>query len=630
MEISTRSYRTAGMAFTMAGTLALAPVGLAVGERATPLPIVSAPNIQLSAAINPADVQALIANLYSALDDVTQTVAEVSLAPGNSLVDALTSANAVNGEVWNGLINATDSAPLRALLGALSMMSTHNFGELIKTVDALNTDIAVLPAQIFQTIGFAVTGSLTAALGAVTNLINQPSAASSYTGLASSALQQVIFAGQGALQTVDWTGQAVLNAANTVVDGLWEQVPGALIGLDDALYQAAEQSDSAVVDAVIAAVQGLAVAPAFAISNSALGLASSLVGAGIGGFNTAMKSGAWVLAYPIYAVQDALKTVGDKPLDAQSYATALAQLVGGGFNVGNKAITAGASLLSLPVGLVGDLNGNVADTIVSLTGAVGEMGSAILAAAGLPADVAAGPKTLALEVTSAVRTTQKFIDTNLVSPVNELIANAEHGLLNVSSTVQGAVNSALGATDLADPNTRTEWGYHPFSSGDSSSDSSDAVEKAAVSRLKAAFAAPISPKPAAGLELAPDQGDVVAVPAGAVSGTNVATADTANSAAEADAGEPATESPASTGRHRTGASERAVSVKSLLKESRDAQKADREAKREQVRDRLNAGQRGVEGKRGAMKSDRGAGTSKTNAGAQNDGSKKKDAGGNAA
>lgn len=626
MEISTRSYRTAGMAFTMAGTLALAPVGLAVGERATPLPIVSAPNIQLSAAINPADVQALIANLYSALDDVTQTVAEVSLAPGNSLVDALTRANAVNGEVWNGLINATDSAPLRALLGALSMMSTHNFGELIKTVDALNTDIAVLPAQIFQTIGFAVTGSLTAALGAVTNLINQPLAASSYTGLASSALQQVIFAGQGALQTVDWTGQAVLNAANTVVDGLWEQVPGALIGLDDVLYQAAEQSDSAVVDAVIAAVQGLAVAPAFAISNSALGLASSLVGAGIDGFNTAMKSGAWMLAYPIYAVQDALKTVGDKPLDAQSYATALAQLVGGGFNVGNKAITAGASLLSLPVGLVGDLNGNVADTIVSLTGAVGEMGSAILTAAGLPADVAAGPKTLALEVTSAVRATQKFVDTNLVSPVNELIANAEHGLLDVSSTVQGAVNSALGATDLADPNTRTEWGYHPFSS----SDSSDAVEKAAVSRLKAAFAAPISPKPAAGLELAPDQGDVVAVPAEAVSGTNVDTAGPANSAAEADAGETATESPASTGRHRTGASERAVSVKSLLKESRDAQKADREAKREQVRDRLNAGQRGVEGKRGAMKSDRGAGTSKTNAGAQNNDSKKKDAGGNAA
>ncbi|WP_280833401.1 hypothetical protein [Mycolicibacterium frederiksbergense] len=599
------------MALTAAGTLALAPVVLPVGERSALLPIVSAPDIRLSAVIDPADVQALIANLYSTLDDVTQTVAAVSLVPGNSIVDVLTRANAVNGELWNGLINATDSVQLRGLLAALGSMSTNNFSELIATVDALNIDIAMLPAQISETIGFAVTGSLTAALGALTNLINQPLAASSYTGLASSALQQVIVAGEGVLQTVDWIGQAGFGAANTIVDGLWQQVPGALSGLNDVLSGAAEQSDSAVVDAVIATVQGLAIAPAYAASSAALRLASSIVGTGWDGFDTGMKAGAWALAYPIYAVQDALKTVGDKPLDPASYTRALAQLIGGGFNVGNTLVTAGSDLLTLSTGLAKDLNVNVADTIAGLSDAVGEMASAVLHAAGLPSDVAALPKALTTEVTAAVRATQKFVDTNLISPVDSLIANGEHALIDASSAVQGAINKALGATDLPDPNTRTEWGYHPFSAA------SDG--KAAVSGLKSGPVAEISVDPGTEPHAAPIQGDVLATPSErGVLDTNIGPAGSAAAVAQAVAGdtEKETESPAPAGRHRIGATERGVSVDSLLKRAREAKKAEREDTRAQLRERLNLGQRHADGKRDAVKNDRGTGMPTNKVGAQ--------------
>ncbi|UNB51901.1 hypothetical protein [Mycolicibacterium sp. YH-1] len=642
MEISARSWFAAGMALTTASTLAFAPLVLPGGERA--LPIVSSPNVRLTAAIDPADVQALIANLQATLNDVTRTVEAVSLAPGNSLVDVLTRANAVNAELWNGLINATDSVQLRGLLSALSANSVGNFNELITTVGALNSDIAMLPAQIAETIGYAITGSLTAALGAITNLINQPLAASSYTGLASSALQQVIVVGQGVLQTVDWTGQAVLNTANAVVDGLWEQIPGALYGLNDVLYRAAEESDSAVVDAVIAAVQGLVVAPAAAVSNAALGLASSVVNVGVDGFETVMKSGAWVLAYPFYATQDALKTIGAKPLDPASYTTALAQLIGGGFNIGNELVTAGADLLTLPVRFASDLNTNIADTIVSLSNAVGEMASAVLHAAGLPADVAALPTTLSTEVTAAVRAAQKFVDTNLLSSVDGLIDKVEHGLLGASSTIQDAVNKALGATNLPDSNTRTDWGYKPFSwaaeqkaveqkaaaeevVAEEVAAEEVVVDKQAVdSELNALPVAAISADPGTEQELAPTPGDVVAAPAAA--GSSDTNNDPAGS--EAATNDTATESPAPTGRHRIGANDRGVSVDSLLKQAREAKKAEREAKqaereakqaereakRVQVRDRLSAGQPGADAERGAVKSDPGTGTSKSSDGAQ--------------
>lgn len=637
MEISARSWFAAGMALTTASTLAFAPLVLPGGERS--LPIVSSPNVRLTAAIDPADVQALIANLQATLNDVTRTVEAVSLAPGNSLVDVLTRANAVNAELWNGLINATDSVQLRGLLSALSANSVGNFNELITTVGALNSDIAMLPAQIAETIGYAITGSLTAALGAITNLINQPLAPSSYTGLASSALQQVIVVGQGVLQTVDWTGQAVLNTANAVVDGLWEQIPGALYGLNDVLYRAAEESDSAVVDAVIAAVQGLVIAPAAAVSNAALGLASSVVNVGVDGFETVMKSGAWVLAYPFYATQDALKTIGAKPLDPASYTTALAQLIGGGFNIGNELVTAGADLLTLPVRFASDLNTNIADTIVSLSSAVGEMASAVLHAAGLPADVAALPTTLSTEVTAAVRAAQKFVDTNLLSSVDGLIDKVEHGLLGASSTIQDAVNKALGATDLPDWNTRTDWGYKPFSwaaeqkaaeqkvAAEEVAAEEVVVDKQAVdSELNALPVAAISADPGTEQELAPTPGDVVAAPAEA--GSSDTNNDPAGSESATD--DAATESSAPAGRHRIGANDRGVSVDSLLKQAREAKKAEREAKqaereakqaereakREQVRDRLSAGQPGADAERGAVKSDPGTGTSKSSDGAQ--------------
>lgn len=624
------------MALTTASTLAFAPLVLPGGERA--LPIVSSPNVRLTAAIDPADVQALIANLQATLNDVTRTVEAASLAPGNSLVDVLTRANAVNAELWNGLINATDSVQLRGLLSALSANSVSNFSELITTVGALNSDIGMLPGQIAETIGYAVTGSLTAALGAITNLINQPLAASSYTGLASSALQQVIVVGQGVLQTVDWTGQAVLNTANAVVDGLWEQIPGALYGLNDVLYRAAEESDSAVVDAVIAAVQGLVIAPAAAVSNAALGLASSVVNVGVGGFETVMKSGAWVLAYPIYATQDALKTIGGKPLDPASYTTALAQLIGGGFNVGNKLVTAGAELLTLPVRFASDLNTNIADTIVSLSNAVGEMATAVLHAAGLPADVAALPTKLSTEVSAAVRATQRFVDTNILSNVDGLIGNVEHGLLGASSTIQGVVNKVLGATDLPDPNTRTDWGYKPFSwAADQKAVEQKAAAEEVVAEVvddKTAVDSELNALPVAAIsedlgteqELAPTPGDVVAAPAEA--GSSDTNNDPAGSEAATD--DTATESQAPTGRHRIGANDRGVSVDSLLKQAREAKKAEREAKqaereakqaereakRVQVRDRLSAGQPGADAERGAVKSDPGTGTSKSSDGAQ--------------
>ena len=75
----TRPRINPGIALGVAGAVAFAPLlaGAPVHPATLSIPHISAPAITLSAVINPADIDALIANLNGALDSAGSTVAGI-------------------------------------------------------------------------------------------------------------------------------------------------------------------------------------------------------------------------------------------------------------------------------------------------------------------------------------------------------------------------------------------------------------------------------------------------------------------------------------------------------------------------------------------------------------------------
>ena len=80
MEISLRSYLTAGISLTAASAIAFTPLVLPANEQALTIPSVSVSDIQLTA-ITPADINAFIANLQDTFDDINVCLLYTSPSP---------------------------------------------------------------------------------------------------------------------------------------------------------------------------------------------------------------------------------------------------------------------------------------------------------------------------------------------------------------------------------------------------------------------------------------------------------------------------------------------------------------------------------------------------------------------
>lgn len=336
MELSVRSYLNAGIALTAASAIALAPV--AVSPSAQPhisLPRVTAAEIHLAAAINPADVAALVTNLSTAMGSVTSTVTGVLDGSTHTLSSALHTAAGLNANLWDGLIRAAGTSPtLASVLIALKAASNGGLTELAQTIDAAGEAISLTSGQLAGLLTTTVTGSLGSAMQAVTSVINDPLSAASYLGLLATPFGIAGLALQNGITALSTLATGGVTLASALVTGVTDQIGNGLSLVNDILKAGKTLTDIALIDGALTALQGIVSAPVTAALGAVTGVTAALTDATT--FTLGRVAGGaagivdtWLGDHTTPgALQKALIDIASAPLSPASYTNALGVLIG--------------------------------------------------------------------------------------------------------------------------------------------------------------------------------------------------------------------------------------------------------------------------------------------------------------
>lgn len=263
MDISARSYLSAGVALTVATAIVVAPQTY---SPPTHLPGVTVSDIRL--AVNPADVDAAITDLQAALDVATASLATASGAPGRGLIGVVD--NITNGfdVLFTTLMDASGDPALAESFAILRTFAVDAWAMLAHNLTRINAVITGTTAQVGELLTTALTGSLRNVAVAGLAVGSAPLAPASYAGLLTAGIATgQLLVGNG-LNLVQAVGDAGFDIAGIVVDELTFQLNNAIDGgLGKLLTQLGDASGSPLGAAVASAVRGLAFAPALAVVN---------------------------------------------------------------------------------------------------------------------------------------------------------------------------------------------------------------------------------------------------------------------------------------------------------------------------------------------------------------------------
>lgn len=464
MEISARSYLTAGVAFTAASAIALTPLAIPTEGRTIALPNVSTADIHLSAVINPADVDALITALRNGLAEVTTGIDNITTQTAIGLNNVLTRTQALNTGLWNRLIEAAGPGALGALVTALGTYSEASLAMTASSIEGAAGALLVLPGDVTDIIGSTLIGSLNTALYAITDVINNPLKLASYTGLLAGVVNIVgdilvaqdpdystgILPGPGGTGLIGTALSATLGAVINVVglgsSGLTGQINLAVDSLSNALDGLAQQSGSGLVTGLVGLIQGLALNPIQIINNA--GIVGGLVDIGLPVFaavDPLLTSAASAVVGVQTGLNIALNAIGNNPLDLKSYTTALGGLFNGGFDVTSAAITTGTTLAKVPVNVLAGVTNTAASLITQLTTNLTQVVAGLLSQVGLDG-AAEMALSLGVQVNQAVNGVAGFIAGDVLGGIAGLIDDANDSLQALNTDARTAVNDLLGYT----------------------------------------------------------------------------------------------------------------------------------------------------------------------------------------
>lgn len=469
MELSVRSYLNAGIALTAAGAIALTPVVVMPdGNHHLPVPSISASQIQLAAAINPADVAALVNNLNAAMGSVAATVTSLVDNSGQTLADALKSAAGLNNSLWDGLIRAAGANPtLASVMIALKAASAGGLSQLATSVDAAGGTVALSTGQVAGLLTSTVTGSLGSAMQAVTSIVNDPLSASSYLGLLTTPFGIAGMALQGGITAMATLATGGVELASTLVTGVTAQIGNALALVNGVLDSGKSLTDIALIDGALTAVQGIVSAPVAAalagvngITGAVADVATFALGAVAGGANGVVST--WLGdASSAGALQRVIAAIGSAPLSPASYTDAIGVLIGAGFSTVKTVAGTVSSFASLPFRVGADLTNTGAAVINSFTNGLADAATGLLHAVGLSPLISGLPRVLAGAVTGAVKiaafTTSAALNT-IAAAID--FGQAVGGMFDRASVLSAAGPAALPAAGLrtALVSTSTELG----------------------------------------------------------------------------------------------------------------------------------------------------------------------------
>lgn len=409
LEISPRSPLTAGVALTAASAIAFTPLIAAdTTSRTAALTPVATPSMTLTAAVAPGDIAALANRLAASSDALSATVTSLAGLPGQTLVNALNSAVALNNKLWDSLIAATDNRTLVDVLRALKAASNGGLTRLASTLESANRTVVLTTGEITSLLSSTLTGSLGAAQHAVATILASPLSVSSYTALVNVPLDLAGLALTSGLASVGTLGGHALTLGRTLVTGVTAQISTALRAVNDLIGAAQGLSDIALVDGVLTAVQGIVSAPVTVTVAGVNGLTGALASAASTALTRLTNGAAGAVAEWIGngtspgALQTAVSTIGAAPLSPAAYTNAVSALVGAGIATVNAVVDTASSMASIPVSTAARLTTTAADMITSFNSALATTAAGIMQAAGLPSLVHNLPHVMAAAINGAV------------------------------------------------------------------------------------------------------------------------------------------------------------------------------------------------------------------------------------
>ncbi len=506
----TRTVLQPSISVAVVSALAFAPLLAAPLTTAPPAPAIAQlrmPDIALSAAVKPADIDKLIANLNRELENASATVTGLVGAPGGTLIGALDSAVDLNNSLWKQLSAATDNTFLRQVLAALKASSNSGLKGLADTVKSANSTVTLTTGQLADLLSSVLTGSLSTALHAVANLLNDPLSLSSYIGLVGVPLRVAGLAATEVLAGAGDLGVNALSLTSTLVTGVTAQIDNALSAFNGVVNATKKAVGEDLISGALTAVQGIVAAPVTAILAAVDGGVPALTGA-LGSAVSRLADGAsgvvgtWLGdGTEAGAVERVLNVVGAAPLSPSSYTSALGILVGAGVATGASVAHTVSSLASIPFTAAAKLTITGGNVIAALASATAKVASGLLQMAGLPSAVHNLPYTVAKVINAAVKTaaavTAAALNTigtglNAATSVTGVLTHTNTRVVALSATAATrsvsdgaavAVGKSDAATGSATPATKTQ--AKGVERGDEDGTEQDASEVAVTARTEA-------------------------------------------------------------------------------------------------------------------------------------------------
>jgi len=304
----------AGLTLTAATAIVLAPLAIPQGHPSVTIPEVAVSDVRPT--VSPANIEAFIASVQAVLDDATTTVQGVAGIPGQTLI-GLVNNNILTliDDVFTGLIDATDDPTLVDSLTILKTLTYDAFVMLGVNLGRINPVVTATTGQVGELLTSALTGSLQNIGIAVANVVNDPLSPASYAGLLTAGVASgQLLAGNG-LEAIQRLGDGGFEIAGIALDEVTFQFNNAVSGLSALATQLGNASGNSVIEAVIAAVRSLAVAPAVAVFNLGSSTIGTVLATANAGFDLVLDGATSVVNPTVNALEPTTTSLAASPLD---------------------------------------------------------------------------------------------------------------------------------------------------------------------------------------------------------------------------------------------------------------------------------------------------------------------------
>ena len=295
------------------------------------------------------------------------------------------------------------------MLAALRAVTSGGLTQLADTVSTLNTDITLSTEQLGTLLTSVVIGWVGTVGQAITNVLHDPLAVTSYIGVLSVPLDMIGLGLTSVITAADDLGANALSATNTVITGITAQISNAVSGVEKLVGAAADLTGIDLIEGVTTATQGVVSAVVMASVAGVNGVSGAAASAATDALHD-LAGGAYALVDTWLgngtsegALQNALSAIGSAPLDGANYTEALNIVVGAAIHSGAGVVHAAGSLVSIPFSTGARLTTAAAKVITSLVSGVATASSGVLQAMGLGPVMSNLPYGVATVVNGAVQ-----------------------------------------------------------------------------------------------------------------------------------------------------------------------------------------------------------------------------------